>query len=155
MTPEDEMRNPIGTDAMLAASAREAGRQEAARIESGATPVGIGSTIWVFDKNNRVYAPPERGRIWVSGGPIWREHWRPVRIVAETSRSWVLESGGTKVPKKGASPSLFAFSQAEVDDQVWVHDNKYRISTEVERLTSPALLRKVAALISYKPSETP
>jgi hypothetical protein len=68
----------------------------------------IGDTIWLFDINRRVYAPDK------SGGPIWREHWRPVEIVSETSRSYVTKYG-ERCPKKGRDPNVWVWSQAEID----------------------------------------
>ena len=90
-------------------------------------PLQVGDTIWYFDTNRRVYPPPEPGRIWASGGPIWREHWRPVQITGETSRSWVLGSGCwivgkvvTKIPKRGDDPlrKHFAFTREELDQRI-------------------------------------
>lgn len=108
----------------------------------------IGSTIWIFDINRRVYPPREKGR--VSGAPIWREHWRPVKITGETSRSWLTEYG-EKVPKKGANPHFVAFTREEIDRAAWVQDNRYRIVREIEGISDHDTLRKIAEVIGYQP----
>jgi hypothetical protein len=88
----------------------------------------IGDTIWIFDTNRLVYPRDAEGR--ATGGPIWREHWKPVVIVGETSRSWLTNHGG-KIAKSGTDPRLVSFSEAEIDRASWVHDNAIKISRRV------------------------
>lgn len=107
----------------------------------------IGSTIWIFDINRRVY------RKDTSGHPIWREHWRPEVIAGETSRSWITKLG-KKVPKKGYDARSVAFSQEAIDRAAFIHDNAYRIGEAVGRLEDHDLLQQIAALINYKPRTT-
>jgi hypothetical protein len=115
--------------------------------------VKVGDTVWVFDKNRRVYPP----RVVGDGGfrfPIWREHWQPLKVVGETSRSWLLDGWDKlKVPKVNADPRRFAFSQAEIDEQAWLHENHYRIISKIQYSSDTQLFREIAALIGYK--ETP
>lgn len=111
--------------------------------------IGIGSTVWVFDINRRVYGQPEPGRAW--GNIIWREHWGPHRIVGETTRSWVLDrQGGLKVPKSGADPSRFAFSQLDIDRRAWIEANRHEIKQAVGQIQDYELLKAVARLIEYR-----
>jgi hypothetical protein len=79
--------------------------------------------VWVFDYNRRVYPAKKLGEI--SGSPIYREHWAKREIVGETSRSWLMSEGWrtVKIPKRGANPCRFLFSEKDVDDNVWVHDH--------------------------------
>jgi hypothetical protein len=88
----------------------------------------IGDTIWIFDSNRRVYPRDADGR--ATGGPIWREHWKPLVIVGETSRSWLTDCGN-KIAKKGTDPQNVSFSEAEIDRAAWVHDNAIKISRRV------------------------
>src|SRR5690348_13336803 len=97
-------------DTKLTCDARTA---TAPAVASGVL-LAVGSTIWVFDCNRRVYAKDGRG------GPIYREHWRPVKIASETSRSWITD-WGQKVPKKGEHHGV-CFTEKEVDDKSWVED---------------------------------
>lgn len=117
---------------------------------SDATPpnIGIGSTVWRFDENYRVYQRNDQGR--AIGGPIWREHWRPVAIVGETTRSWITSSGD-KVPKKNASHYQWAFSEDEIAGRAFVHEHGYAIGRHVGALRDYATLKAVADLISYRP----
>ena len=106
----------------------------------------IGSIIWRFDENRRVYTHPTT----LGGGRlIYREHWRPVEVVGETSRSWDTGWAG-KVPKKGPHPG-WAFTEQEVEDNCWVHDHRCGISSTVNRCKDAATLRQVAAVIGYTP----
>jgi len=109
----------------------------------------VGDTIWVFDINRRVYREKKPGEVYARGGPIWREHWRPRKVVGETSRSWVLERGD-KVPKKGADPACFAFSEADIDRREWVNDNRHKIASMVERCNDYEKLMKLAAVMGFK-----
>lgn len=111
--------------------------------------VGVGGTVWIFDLNHRVYRERRQGEKYAGGGPIWREHWVPRKIVGETARSWVLEWGG-KVPKKGADLSRIAFSAADIDRRAWVHDNRFLIERAISRIDDYETLRAVAALIGYE-----
>lgn len=107
----------------------------------------VGDTVWVFDQNRRIY-PKDR-----QGGPIWSEHWRPEKITGETSRSWIIGNHAwtqKKLPKKGAAPFRVAYSQEEIDKAAWVHDNRYRLSHEIDRCEDYDTLKKVAELVGYR-----
>ena len=109
-------------------------------------PTKVGDTVWVFNENRRIYARDEKGKS-LGGGPIWREHWEKGEILSETSRSWVLRYG-EKVPKKGHDPRKYAFSLADIEDQAFVHENRYRISMAVSRNTDAAKLRTIDLILS-------
>lgn len=116
------------------------------------TPIGVGSTVWVFNENHRVYAQGGRA----GDGPLWREHWRPLTITGETRVSWIAGKGYgvVKVPKKNPDPRVFAFSEAEIDKRAWVVQNIHRISGKLQFVTDYDVLRKVADLIGYsEPSD--
>ena len=104
----------------------------------------VGETIWKFEQIHRVYRRNSEGRCF--GEPIWREHWVPRKVKSETSRSWVL-SDGTKVPKTGSDPRLFAFAEFEIDEQAYVEENRHLIAERVHRLRSPQTLRAIANLL--------
>ena len=99
----------------------------------------VGSTIWKFDLNHRVY-------IGVRTSPDYRSHWVPCRIQRETTRSWVTNSGD-KVPKKG-SHDTFAFAMKEVDDDVWRTRHRRHISDKVYGASADQL-RRVAEILNY------
>ena len=112
----------------------------------------IGSTIYIFDRNHRVYRKDAHGRSM--GGPIWREHWRPVTITGETSRSRLCDN--VKLPKKGGR---WIADPAEIDRQAWAHEHKYRIGEMVQRThwtgESYAVLLEIARLMSVDTSGAP
>lgn len=74
----------------------------------------VGDTVWVFDMNRRVYEGNG-----LSARIIYREHFRPLQIVGETSRSWVLRNE-RKVSKKSLD-GLY-LSEYEIDLACWEHD---------------------------------
>lgn len=104
--------------------------------------LGVGSAIWRFDENHRIYKNQH-------GGPDYRSFWRECKITGETSRSWVVGCWG-KFPKRGAHPG-YAVSAKEVDDDVWAKDERHRIVRCVERC-DVATLRAVAELVGYTPN---
>lgn len=121
--------------------------------------IAIGSKLWMFDENRRVYAEPlKKGQLWPSGGPIWREHWRPMEVIGETRVSWIVGYAEQKKPweiakipkaafKAGACPQGWALSEAHVDELVWVKENTLRLSQEVLRCYDPRVLRAVDELL--------
>lgn len=123
-------------------------------VHSDAPELKVGSTVWVFDANYRVYQTRnERTRIRYL---VYREHWRPTTITGETRISWETVRG--KFPKnldrrlyikRGERSFWVLASQAEVDNDIWRHEHHYDISRMVENL-DPATLRKVAELIGYQ-----
>lgn len=104
----------------------------------------IGDTVYWFDQNKRVYIKGQ-------SAPVWREHWRAMKIVGETPRSWVTDWYGTKLPKKGPLPRGWCASQEEIDEQEYIEIHKYKIAEAVRRIEDPELLRAVAAVVGYAP----
>jgi len=83
-----------------------------------------------YDSNKRVYAPltdAERaaGRVWSSGGPIYRESWRQWRVVGETRVSWLVESHGTT---RRVRKDMALTSEQALDDACYLHDHRHRIA---------------------------
>lgn len=117
----------------------------------------IGDTVYYFDTNRRVYPSPVPGDDrWGGGTPIWREHWRPMKITGETVRSWLV--GGSrralKMPKKGADGGTWAIDERDISRAAWVNDCAHRIADEVRRLGF-ADLAAVAKLISSRHQPDP
>ena len=108
-----------------------------------------GDTIWRFDENRRVYSPAPAGKVYSTGGPIYREHWVATKIVGETSRSWITTHWGQKAPKRGPHPG-WAFTEGEVDDRVYVHENRHLIADDVQRISDADKLRRIAAILDEK-----
>ena len=130
--------------------------------ESPASPeLKVGSKLWQFDCNRRIYQKDAKGRSF--GGPIWREHWRPAEGVGETRVSWIINTPGgglwdsVRVPKKdfrgGKCPRGFLLSEEAIDREAWVHDNASRLGHAVMRCGDYDTLKKIAEMVGYKDQE--
>jgi hypothetical protein len=115
----------------------------------------VGDKIWYFNTLRRIYAKPGSGRLYSTGGPIYREHWIEVEINGETSRSWITVYG--KCPKKGYRKP-WALFKTEVDADYYIEENAYKISEAVRRIQHDLdtwdayrMLKAVASAINYTP----
>lgn len=113
--------------------------------------LSIGSTVWVFDENYRVYDYDKSSG--GSGKIIYREHFRPRKITGETRISWVLEDG-TKVNKKTLKTHPDAFdavltSEEQIDQACWVHEHRYPIERLIHRCNY-AQLKAIAEIVGYQ-----
>lgn len=111
--------------------------------------IKVGSPVWIFDQNRRVYRKNNKG---ISiGGPIWREHWGRRTVTGETSRSWIVDR--IKIPKtliRLPGGATFSFSEERINELGWVEENRHPITVAIRRIEDPALLRQIAKLIGYK-----
>jgi hypothetical protein len=119
----------------------------------------IGDPIWYFDLNRRRYTKDSANHF---GKLIWREHWEPLKVLGETRVSWLVgfdKYPHHKVSKRdlaaGKLAGKWACSSKEVDDQVWVHENRYQISEAVGRVRDRDQLARIAAIIGYVEVEPP
>jgi hypothetical protein len=105
--------------------------------------------IWILDENHRVYTEAKPNSLW--GTLIWRKCWRKRRITGETRVSWIID-GHLKISKKGPWFGV-AFSEAEIDRRVWIHDHGYKIAKAVEDLRHAdggfEKLKAVAEIVGY------
>lgn len=112
--------------------------------------IAVGSTVFVYDGNSRVYKRDERGRAY--GPPIWREHWREHEIISETTRSWVLMNG-TKINKKNPGNNV-CFSVEELDKLAWVVKHRYKLAEVITRGgVTYEQLKQVAEILNYSEQE--
>lgn len=128
-------------------------------------PIGIGSTLYQFDVNRRVYrdvTQEERaaGKVWNSGPPLYAEHFRRMTITGETRQSWQVggELGDPYLVNKallaqhGIAPGRFRsekyvfFTEAAYQDAVWRDTHHRTIMAAVQDATIPQL-RQIAVLL--------
>jgi len=109
------------------------------------TTLSVGSIVYVFNENNRVY-PKDGG---ISASPIYREYFQPMKIVGETTRSWLL-SNGMKISKKTLD-GIYIDDEA-VDQACWVREHKWKIIRKAENIRDYETLRKLADLVGYDES---
>jgi len=107
----------------------------------------IGDTLWQFDINRRVYSKPPPGER-IFGSIIYREHFKPLKIIGETRQSWLLEH--RYKAKKGDDPMIRGgfYTAEEMEDNVWIHDHRHRVRDLLDR-APPAKIREVAAILGY------
>lgn len=112
----------------------------------------IGDTLYHFDINRRVYdkPPPESGRIF--GTLVYAGHFKPLKIIGETSQSWLMEFN-YKAKKKAGGPLQRGgfYTAEEMADNIWMHEHRHKIRDLIDR-ASPTHLREVARILGYQPS---
>lgn len=115
----------------------------------------VGSKLWWFDENRRVYPDTDS---W-SRGPIWSEHWREVEVVGETKRSWLVGTDWRplKLPKaafrNGACPRGWARERHQIVELAWVNRHRSRIGQLVAACQDAVTLREIARLVGYEDKE--
>lgn len=112
----------------------------------------IGTKVWVFDLDHRVY--PKSETRWKFGSPIYSEHFRPAEITGETTRSWIVRGGmiGEKrIPKKAPFANTGVYSDSLKDDKIWENQHRNKIIDQLRFCNDVDVLRKIAELIGYEP----
>jgi hypothetical protein len=105
--------------------------------------------VWVYDINCRVYRQdPVTKRSY--GSPIYREHWREVRVIGETARSW-LTSCRKKIPKSGGSG--ISFSLEDVEQRSYMAEHAYHIGRKVGECRDYNTMKQIAEIIGYNEAE--
>jgi hypothetical protein len=114
--------------------------------------LGIGSRVWEFDTNHRVYPPKKPGQRYSGGPPIYEKHFIEYRIVGEEGRSWLLQRGEgwrpTKVGKQQLGKKFFTDSQRE--GMIWAHEHRHAMIRMIERCDDVDVLKQIAGLVGYK-----
>ena len=101
-----------------------------------------GDTVFVMDRNRRVYARDEQGRPY--GNPLYREYWVPRTVASETRLSLILDNG---VKIKKADPGTgICLNEDELNDEMWLHEYRYTVERAVARLTDAKALKQIAVL---------
>ncbi len=112
----------------------------------------VGDNIFHLDANHRVYRKDKDGDR--TGSPIYKEYWREIKIIGETSRSWLVgwEHRPTKVPKKDLEENkLTGYCQTmeEIDRRAFVAEHRHKIA-ELVRSVDHDQLKAIANIIGYK-----
>lgn len=107
--------------------------------------------VWIFDSNQRVYQKDAKGNS--VGAPIYREHFRPMYIIGETRKFYILGHEPTDDPERFAQNRYVkdggVYTAQMVEDAIWANEHRWRISSKVDHLPAQTL-RKVAEVIGYK-----
>lgn len=105
--------------------------------------IAVGSVVFVHDQNHRVYTDR-------NGGPNPRYHYRPERVIGETSRSWLV-GWGHRPDKHPKADPCGLYGLDDVEDALWVSTQRYRIARAIEVIRDADMLRAVAKLIDFEP----
>lgn len=108
------------------------------------TEIRVGVIVFQYDQNVRIY--PRSGP--VAGRADERHHYVAALVKSETRVSWVLDNGA-KVPKKDPKT---AFGRFDVDEAVWLAENRHKLTDLIWSATY-LQLQQVAAVLNYKPGE--
>ena len=115
--------------------------------------VQIGTVLYHKDTNCRTYVHEDGTK---SHAPIYEKFFAPRTVVSETRVSWVLDNG-MKVNKKDLSciraydfGGQGIFTEAQMHDDIWRHNNRLRIIRAVEDMSVDDL-RKVDAILQARP----
>lgn len=119
--------------------------------------------IYFWDPNNRHYAERAGGFRNMSGAPIYRRHFRPVRITQITPRAiklaqscWLHGKTITSLPRdrgKWPAPSIsavggfFVVGQDEVDRWCWLEANVRAIADAVGHCDDVDALKTIARML--------
>jgi hypothetical protein len=131
----------------------------------------IGSRIWIYNSNLRVY---HKGDGMGARGTIYREHFERYVIVGESRVSWFAMSKRTvekhkpkewpdlckripwmidKLPKRNIPPyRRVCLTDRELDLACWLDEHRYKIISSLERAADPELILKIAEIIEYTPA---
>ena len=109
----------------------------------------IGDTIYHFDARRRIYAD-------VTADPIYGHHWVEVKIIGETSRSWLVGYAfdPTKLAKKELAEGKLAsykITKEEVDEDIYVHTHRHKIVNKIQYCKDYKMLKAIADIIGYEP----
>lgn len=111
-------------------------------------------TYYTFDLNRRVYARDGNGRS--HGGPIYAEHFRPIKIVGENEREYICEYGTINKRSKKYTvgrDKWEIYTEEEREAAIWRNNHRHRLTRHIERIQDVALLKKIAELAAYEPGE--
>lgn len=107
--------------------------------------------VWIFDENRRIYLDARGNK---TQSPAFVHHWVKRTITSETSRSWVVNFYGEehKIPKKDPPKWKYLFSEQELAEVVFIHDNALKIAEKVRGLKDYKILKQIADLVGIEAS---
>lgn len=112
--------------------------------------IKVGTVLYQFDANRRIYNRPGLG-----GSVIYREHFSPVTVVGETSKSWLVD--GYREPRKVNKATMQIanrgygatqiYTSDGMEDKIWSYVERRRIMRAVEYCDVPTL-RQIDSVLS-------
>ena len=97
--------------------------------------------LYWFDINRRVYNRDANGNAF--GGPIYREHFREINI--KPNDDW--QRIDRKRQYVRGKEKYRTYTETEMQDAVYIHDNANKIAERVRQCKDADLLRKIAELL--------
>lgn len=107
--------------------------------------INIGDTIYGYHSNNN--------RGCYNGLP---RYWEAYEVVGETKVSWLVghvrnpikvDKKTMKERKQDFTPIAFVESREQMERQVWITDNRYKISRMIESCTDYDKLKRIESIL--------
>ena len=111
----------------------------------------INDIIYYFDGNYRVY---EKNGIR-KNSPYYEEHFRPLTVVSETEKEWVLSSGTINKRsnllkfERNNNRRNYYTEQDKLDD-IYIRENQYNLSRIVNTLKDAKKLKLIEDILNDK-----
>jgi len=111
--------------------------------------LGIGSKIWVYDENKRVYVDDAGNK---TNSPNPRHYWRECEIVGENKTSWIAGyHDEIKINKKTlASRHQIAYSLDEIERWLFVHYHRFALIDALRYCTDCDKLKAIAKILEVE-----
>lgn len=113
----------------------------------------IGETLYLYDGNYRVYEDDNGNK---TSSPNPRHYFRPVPIIDETRNSWIVNHYGdfVKVNKEtmavrtlGVAYHRRAYTQQQMEEHIWMENNKYALVDMVKYCNDVTKLRMIKDIL--------
>ena len=110
---------------------------------------------YTFDLNRRVY-PKRTSTGYVSGGPIYSEHFQAYPVINEDDKEIICE-GTFRINKRTMkgyythSPrhKYSMWTPAERDANIWIHSHHHRVRRLFDNCRDIDIIKQVAELLGY------
>jgi hypothetical protein len=102
----------------------------------------IGQKVYTFSENTRYYGEDR-------SAPIYEKHFTEHTITGENEKEYLVDKGYRKINKRSNlmdREPYFTLKQKE--DRIYIHENKYKISRQIERLNDVDKLKQIDKILN-------
>ena len=102
--------------------------------------------IYYFDDTSRVYGKDR-------GAPIYEKHFRPIKIVEENDKEYICDYGvinkRSNLLTLGRGSKVKYYTEQEKNDDVYINNNRYKISQKIMQEKNANILRKIDDIFNH------